>query len=238
MADDLFREWNSTDLNISRKFLLRFLKESVDRFNSVEVVRNEKPQIGIVGEIYVKYSAFANHDIIHWLMENDVEPVLPDLVDFFIQEVLNPRINTREHITKNSFLSLFLPLLEKYFANFHKKVAKEMQRFRFGFPYPELRDLSGKASRILSLVNQFGEGWLIAAEIAFFAENGIKNILCLQPFGCIANQVVAKGVEKKMKELYPDLNILFIDLDSDTSQTNMINRVHFIVRNAKRQELS
>ena len=162
---------------------------------------------------------------------------MPDLVDFFVQEVLNPRINRKENIAKNNMMSFFLPLMEKYFTDFQKKVEKEMERFRFSFPYSELRDLSKKASRILSLVNQFGEGWLIAAEIAFFAENGINDIICLQPFGCIANQVVAKGVEKRMKDLYPDLNILFIDLDSDTSQANMINRVHFIVRNAKNRRV-
>ena len=237
VADSLVSQWNNTELNISRRSMLEFLDKAIDSFNGIEVNGTVRPQIGIVGEIYVKYSAFANHDIVHWLIDQGVEPVLPDLVDFFVQEVLNPRINSRENIARNNMSTFFLPLMEKYFTDFQKKVEKEMKRFRFSFPYSELRDLSRKASKILSLVNQFGEGWLIAAEIAFFAENGVNDIICMQPFGCIANQVVAKGVEKRMKDLYPDLNILFIDLDSDTSQANMINRVHFIIRNARKRRV-
>jgi len=108
-----------------------------------------------------------------------------------------------------------------------------MRDFKFYRPFPQIRDIAEKASRVMDLANQFGEGWLIAGEIIKMVEHGIENILCLQPFGCIANQVIAKGIEKGLKDLYPNLNILFIDLDPNTSEANMFNRLHFLVKSAK-----
>ncbi|HPA56190.1 MAG TPA: acyl-CoA dehydratase activase-related protein [bacterium] len=237
LANSLIAEWNRTSFDVSRKEMFRFLRKAVDGFNGIEIDHDPRPKIGVVGEIYVKYSSFANHDVLEWLINHGIEPVMPDLVDFFVQEIINVKINSRENLSRNDMFSLFLPLLEKHFTKFHEEVGNEMKRFKFSYPYYGVRDLAGKASKILSLVNQFGEGWLIAAEIASFAENGINDVLCLQPFGCIANQVVAKGVEKKMKDIYPGLDILFIDLDSDTSPANMMNRVHFLVRNAKNHKI-
>jgi predicted nucleotide-binding protein (sugar kinase/HSP70/actin superfamily) len=85
----------------------------------------------------------------------------------------------------------------------------------------------------VDLTVQFGEGWLIPGEIMKMAERGVENVLCLQPFGCIANQVIAKGLEKRMRDLYPNLSILFVDLDANTSEANMFNRLHFLVKSAK-----
>ena len=81
----------------------------------------------------------------------------------------------------------------------------------------------------------FGEGWLIPAELASFAESGVNNVVSLQPFGCIANHVISKGVEKRVKSLYPKMNLLFLDFDSSTSDANVFNRLHFMVDNAKKE---
>ena len=79
----------------------------------------------------------------------------------------------------------------------------------------------------------FGEGWLIPAEMSAMAETGVRNILSLQPFACIANHVISKGVEKKIRSVYPDLNLLFIDFDGGTSEANVFNRLHFMIENSK-----
>jgi predicted nucleotide-binding protein (sugar kinase/HSP70/actin superfamily) len=83
----------------------------------------------------------------------------------------------------------------------------------------------------LSLANQYGEGWLIPAEISAFARQGITDVICMQPFGCIANHVVGKGMEKKIRKFYPEVNLLFLDFDYGTSRVNVLNRLHFLIQN-------
>ncbi|HPV21418.1 MAG TPA: acyl-CoA dehydratase activase-related protein, partial [bacterium] len=156
LANSLIAEWNLTSFDVNRKEMFRFLKKAINSFNSIEIDHDPRPKIGVVGEIYVKYSAFANHDVLEWLMNHGIEPVMPDLVDFFVQEIINVKINSRENLSRNDMFSLFLPLLEKHFTKFHEEVGNEMKRFKFSYPYYGVRDLAGKASKILSLVNQFG----------------------------------------------------------------------------------
>jgi predicted nucleotide-binding protein (sugar kinase/HSP70/actin superfamily) len=127
-------------------------------------------------------------------------------------------------------LSVFIEgRLNKYI----QRVDNILKQYRFYKPFPDIGKLAQKASQVVDLSIQFGEGWLIPGEIINMVEEGVENILCLQPFGCIANQVVAKGVEKRLKDLYPHLNMLFVDLDANTSEANMFNRLHFLVKNAR-----
>ena len=106
-------------------------------------------------------------------------------------------------------------------------------RFKYGRPFDDIEKVAQKASKILTMTNQFGEGWLIPGEIAVFAEQGVHNVASLQPFGCIANHVIAKGVHKRIKELYPQVNLLFLDADAGVSEVNFFNRMHFFVNHAK-----
>ena len=92
-----------------------------------------------------------------------------------------------------------------------------------------MREEAKLASQSVNLLNQYGEGWLIPGEIAGFAHQGIKDIVCIQPFGCIANHVVGKGIEKKMKTQYPEINLLFLDFDYGTSEVNVHNRLQFLI---------
>ncbi len=87
----------------------------------------------------------------------------------------------------------------------------------------------GAASQILNLSNQFGEGWMIAGEVAHYARKGVNKVVCIQPFGCIANHVVAKGIEKKIKAIYPNMNILYLDIDGGIAEVNLQNRLHFMI---------
>ena len=91
------------------------------------------------------------------------------------------------------------------------------------------------AGKIINTNAQFGEGWRIPAEFAHFAEIGVNNVVSLQPFGCIANQVISKGIEKRARELYPSLNLLFLDFDSGMAEANIYNRLHFMLRHARNE---
>jgi len=100
-------------------------------------------------------------------------------------------------------------------------------------PIHNIRDLAKLAEPMLNLVNQYGEGWLLPAEVAAMVKSGINNVICLQPFACIANHVVAKGLTKRMKDMYSDLNMLLLDMDSGSSEVNIQNRLEFLVRSIK-----
>jgi predicted CoA-substrate-specific enzyme activase len=213
--------------------LVNMVKRMVKAFNAIPVHKGDYPQIGVVGEIYAKYSEFANHDVVRWMSEHGVEVIIPPMLEFFVQEFVNREINVKANLKKGDLWLLINLLLEARIKSFLGSINKAMQDFKYYRPFHDVRKLSKKAEQVLNLVNQYGEGWLLTSEFMAFAEEGIDHILCLQPFGCIANQVVAKGVERKMKDIHPNLNILFIDLDADTSAANYINRLHFLMKGAK-----
>ncbi len=96
-------------------------------------------------------------------------------------------------------------------------------------PFHSIKDMARKASDVIDLVNQFGETWLLSGDIVTFAQENVHTIVCLQPFGCIANHVIAKGVEKRVRTLYPELNLLFLDMDSGMSEVNVVNRMEFLI---------
>ena len=108
-----------------------------------------------------------------------------------------------------------------------------MREFRHFRPAHSARDLARMAEETISLTHAYGEGWLIAGEVGAFADQGINNIVCLSPFGCIANQIVARGVAKRMKDRYRGLNLLFLDVDAGMSEVNYFNRLHFFATQAK-----
>ena len=117
----------------------------------------------------------------------------------------------------------------------YKRVLEEEKMKKLHEKIADIHHEAKRAEKIVNLAAQFGEGWLIPAELASFAERGINAAVSLQPFGCIANHVISKGIEKKVKDIYPDMNILFLDFDGGVSEVNVLNRMHFIARAAKSQ---
>jgi len=226
MAQDAIRKNNSS-------LIFELLGVAVDKFNQIEIIEKFYPKIGVVGEIYVKYNSFGHKFVIDWLIEQGIEVIVPPIVDFFIQPFVNIEVNRKLNLRRSSFSDIFLYFLEYKANSIIKKTNKILSKFRYHIPFHKLRDMSAKAEKILSLANQFGEGWLIPAEISTMAEEEVNNVISLQPFGCIANHVISKGVEKRMKDKYPDLNLLFLDFDDGTSEVNLINRLHFLMRNIK-----
>ena len=110
-----------------------------------------------------------------------------------------------------------------------------MQGFRFHSKVYGLRELANITEEVVSLANQSGEGWLLTAEMIAMLLNGTENIVCLQPFGCISNHITGKGIENKLKEMFPQLHLLSLDMDAGTSETNFLNRLHLLVSSAREQ---
>jgi len=214
--------------------LIDLLKQAVIDYNNTAKDNCTTPQIGIVGEIYLKYNPYANMFITDWLVEQGIEVRMPDLLDFFVQEFVNMKTNSKNKTEKYSLgTKLYVSILEQRFSKFVDKLEKIGSGFKYYHPKHSIYEKAELGAEIVDLANQYGEGWLIPAEIALFAKEGVNNVVSLQPFGCIANHIVAKGVEKKIKTIYPKTNLLFLDYDGGTSEVNIFNRLHFLAKQAK-----
>lgn len=216
--------------------IIRLLSKAVADYNNMALDNCPRPQVGIVGEIYLKYNPYANMHIADWLISQGIEPRFPDLMDFFTQEFINLKVNTKHNLRTTSLgTKIFADYLQLRYDRFEQKVEKIASKFKYYRPKNNIRKEAENAEQVLSLVNQFGEGWLIPAEIVSFSKEGVNNVVSVQPFGCIANHIISKGIEKKIKTLYPKTSILFLDFDGGTSEVNVQNRLHFLAQNAKNE---
>ncbi|MCF7810379.1 acyl-CoA dehydratase activase-related protein [bacterium] len=213
----------------------QMLKQAVKEFNRIETREDEFQRVGIVGEIFVKYNPFANNDVVNWLMKHDIEVYLPPLLPFFLESLVDADVNHRDNVREMTFLNRsVLNLFEKYIDGQIETSNNIMSEFKHKIlPVHNIRDLAKLAEPLLHLVNQYGEGWLLPAEVAAMVKAGINNVICLQPFACIANHVVAKGLSKRLKDVYSNLNMLLLDMDSGSSEVNLQNRLEFLVRSIK-----
>ncbi len=210
------------------------LDAAVRDFNQVAVVDNPLPRLGIVGEIYVKYVDYANNHLVDWLHARGVEAEMPPMLDFFLQWFVNTRWSPRLHLVGRSPVQALVGLFERTVVSRLRRIEDILSGFRRYQPRDSIHSLAARAARVLSLADQFGEGWLVPGEVSTLAERGVEHVVCLQPFGCIANHVVGKGVESRLRELYPDLDLLYLDLDPGVGEVNLFNRLHFMVEGARR----
>ena len=210
------------------KGLRQLLSEAVADFTAAIDTAKQVPVIGLVGEIYVKYNGFSNKYVVNWLEEHGVEVVPPALIGFLTTGFANNHINRRLNIKEVRFPGWLNDFV-------YNRLYKMIQQFnQICAPFPFYRPLTHVyedarlAEQVVNMAGDFGEGWFLPGEICHLAENGVSNVISLQPFGCIANHIISKGVEKRLKQVYPQLNLLFLDFDSGTSEANAFNRLHFI----------
>jgi len=215
--------------------LLRLTSEAAVDFNALCNHERRVPRIGIVGEIYVKYNSIGNKNIVNWIIEQGAEAVVPSIAAFFLQEFPNHRVNIASNLKHKPLIPFLDTLAYAYIQRQVRKFNRAASGFAYFYAGHDSFAEAQSASRIVNLAGQYGEGWLIPAELASFAERGVLNAVSLQPFGCIANHLVSKGIEKRIRDLYPDMSLLFLDLDSGASEANMLNRLHFMLQNARTQ---
>jgi predicted nucleotide-binding protein (sugar kinase/HSP70/actin superfamily) len=220
-------------LPLNKTSILKTLEEAVADFNRVDTENRDYPKAGILGEIYVKYNAFSNNKAAQWLMDQGIEVIVPPLLEFFSGWFVSAGVQIRSNLKRPNILWPLAVGLGRYVQGFLDDVAEVVENFRYYRPHHTIQDIARKAREVVTLTHQYGEGWLIAGEIGEFVKSGVENVLCLQPFGCIANQVVVKGVAKRLKEKHPRLNLLCLDVDAGTSEVNFLNRLHFFVNHAK-----
>jgi predicted nucleotide-binding protein (sugar kinase/HSP70/actin superfamily) len=211
--------------------LKRLLGQAVTEFTNNINVNKTLPRVGVVGEIYIKYNSFGHLNVLDWLADQGVEVVAPSIYNFFINSFVNRHINKENHIKPVDLPLWVTDVVYKLLFRYAKSYDDVCKDFPFYRPFADMFHEAKLASRIINMAANFGEGWLIPAEMSSLAEEGVKNIISLQPFACISNHIISKGIEKKMRKLYPDVNLLFIDFDGGTSEANVFNRLHFLIEN-------
>ena len=216
---------NSTDF--SRKTFTKNVKTIIEDFSSVDVTDEKKPKVGIVGEILVKYLPQANNFLIEKLEQEGAEAVISDLTDFLLYSFKNPEYK-RQELSGSLLPELFCAALIKYFEYYRKIVRNELQTSKYTAP-EHINKIADRAERFVSLSNQYGEGWLLTGEMIDLIEHGVKNIICVQPFGCLPNHITGKGVIKTIRERYDDINIVPIDFDASASEVNQFNRIKLML---------
>lgn len=211
--------------------LLKLLQQAVADFNQVDIYNTHYTRIGLIGEIYVKYNNYGQAYITEWLRTKGMEVATPPIQDFLMQYFVNSRVNEENRLSRMTFTEkLIRSVFWKYMNKRINKIEAISKDYKFYHPTESIFKKAEYASEILNPVNQFGEGWMIAAEVACFARQGINKVVCLQPFGCIANHVVAKGIEKRLRNHYPDMNLLYLDIDGGMAEVNLQNRLHFMIQ--------
>jgi len=233
LANEFIDALKDQHLKINPGSLQDLLKQAVQRFNALPAREGTLPAVGIVGEIYVKLNPFGGGGVVPWLMEQGVDVILPPLTEYFTSNFVNWDVDLKQHLQRPDWIWMLSRLVERPMENYIHLIDKIMQDYRFHRPATSIWHMAQKASQVLDLTNHYGEGWLIPGGIATLVESNVKNILCLQPFGCIANHVVAKGVQSRLKALYPEMNLLFLDCDAGTSEVNFFNRMHFFLHHAR-----
>lgn len=216
---------NSKDF--SRKTFTKNVKMIIEDFSAVDVTDEEKPKVGIVGEILVKYLPQANNFLIEKLEQEGAEAVISDLTDFVLYSFKNPEYK-RQELSGSLLPELFCAALIKYFEYYRKVLRQELKDSKYVVP-EHINKIADRAERFVSLSNQYGEGWLLTGEMVDLIEHGVKNIICVQPFGCLPNHITGKGVIKTIRERYNDINIVPIDFDASASEVNQFNRIKLML---------
>lgn len=238
-AEQLHKKWRAictkavSKRNPAMNEYRRIVRAIVKDFDELPRRPVKKPRVGVVGEILVKFSPLANNHIVDLLEREGAEAVMPDLLDFMYYSFynLNFKAENLGFSKKGAFLcNVGIKLMDWFRAD-----AKAALRRSKHFTEPgDIRHMAEMSSKFVSLGNMTGEGWFLTGEMLELIESGVKNIVCTQPFGCLPNHVVGKGVIKQLRASYPDANIIAVDYDPGASEVNQLNRIKLMLAMAQK----
>lgn len=236
-ADLLHKKWEEKcikDLSkprSSKKVFHENIRNIIREFDELPITNEVKPKVGIVGEILVKFLPGANNHLVDLLEKEGAEAVMPDLLDFLLYCFYNNNFKSDKLGMKK--ISATISNLGINFIETYRKVYKEECAKSVHFNAPnQINKLAYYANDVVSVGNQTGEGWFLTGEILELIKSGVNNVVCTQPFGCLPNHVVGKGVIKKIREMYPLSNIVAIDYDPGASEVNQLNRIKLMLSQA------
>ena len=212
----------------------KLYREILADFSAVERTKEKKIRVGIVGEIYVKYSPLANNHLEDFLISEGCEPVVPAFLDFCLYCAVNTVNDGTIYNFSNGTTRIF-GIAYKLIYHMQKQMIAVMKEHGGFDPPHDFEDLRAYADKYMHQGVKMGEGWLIPAEMAALAHGGVENIICTQPFGCLPNHIVAKGMSRVIKEAFPQANIVAVDYDPGATRVNQENRIKLMLANAKKE---
>lgn len=235
-TDILVEKWMSTIKDnlktLNKKKLQVLADDMVKSFDHIEILDIQKPKVAIEGEILIKYHPGANNELVNVLEEEGAEVVIGDLTDFLLYCLYNA--DFKHKVLGKSYKSkLYSDMAMKYIEYYREPVRLALDKSNRFTPPIRIEEIGKKAQELISLGNQSGEGWLLTGEMIHLVSEGVENIICVQPFGCLPNHIVGKGMIKGIRDIYPNANIVPIDYDPGASGVNQINRIKLMLSRAK-----
>ena len=224
-------EFVTSDHVLSHRKYKQMCRDIIKDFDTLPLRDVKKPRVGVVGEILVKFLPAANNYLVELLEQEGAEAVVPDLTDFLLYCMYNTNFRTENlgNSKKSQRMNNMGIAFFEWLRSAARKAFEESERFD---PPARIEDLAKNAEHIVSTGNQTGEGWFLTGEMLELIESGASNIVCIQPFGCLPNHVVGKGVIKKLRHENPTANIVAIDYDPGASEVNQLNRIKLMLSTA------
>ncbi len=211
---------------------VKICKGIIQDFDALPIREDlKKPRVGVVGEILVKFSPSANNHLVELLESEGAEAVVPDLLDFLLYCFKNTEfradvLGKKKSSARNGRLGI------RFLEALRRPAVQELKKSRHFTPPGSIDETARMAETVVSLGNQTGEGWFLTGEMLELIHSGVNNIVCTQPFGCLPNHMVGKGVIKKLRRLYPMSNVVAIDYDPGASEVNQLNRLKLMLSTA------
>lgn len=223
---------------LGRKYLSyntykKMCREMIAEFDAIPVLDIKKPRVGVVGEILVKFSPAANNQLVELLEHEGAEAVVPDLMDFMFYCFYN-QLYKADNLGTSKRAADISRLGIKAIQMLRKPMSEAFAASRHFIPPADIYETAKHAEEIVSIGNQTGEGWFLTGEMLELINTDTPNIVCTQPFGCLPNHVVGKGVIKELRKRHPEANIVAIDYDPGASEVNQLNRIKLMLSTAQK----
>ncbi len=238
-ANALYEKWNAICCEAVKNPKMSEFKKNIRGiirdFDALPIDETlKKPRVGVVGEILVKFLPAANNYLVELLEAEGAEAVVPDLLDFLHYTMYNTNFKA-DYLGKSKKSKKVNNLIYSFLEKFRGTARKELEASKHFVAPPRIDTLAKYAEDIVSTGNQTGEGWFLTAEMIELIHTGVPNIVCTQPFACLPNHVVGKGVIKELRRRHPESNIVAVDYDPGASEVNQLNRIKLMLATAAKQ---
>ena len=240
-ADRLCTEWiDALTVELGKRGFVHY-KTVLKRYGAIvksfaDIPREKRTplKVGVVGEIYVKFSSLGNNELCRYLIEEGAEPVLPGLLDFLFYCIYN-QIEDHKLYGRGALRAFLSDLALRFLERKQADVIRTIRENSGFVPPSPIRHTIALTEGYIGRGTKMGEGWLLTAEMLELYDIGVKNIICTQPFGCLPNHICGKGMIRPIKEKKPDINIVAIDYDAGASGVNQLNRIKLMLSNAREE---
>ncbi|MBE6672150.1 MAG: 2-hydroxyglutaryl-CoA dehydratase [Ruminococcaceae bacterium] len=217
---------------VSYRRIKSIYTEIVKSFAAIPMTKTEKVKVGIVGEIFVKYSPLGNNNLEHFLLGENAECMVPGLTDFCLYTIYDSIMDYKLYRRNKKSVWIYR-IVYRMFINKQLDLIKAITENSDFAPMSSFKHAPDLTENLIGNGMKMGEGWLLTAEMVELYKMGVKNIVCTQPFGCLPNHIAGKGMMKPLKEAYPDINIVAVDYDPGATQINQENRIKLMLENAR-----